>query len=49
LIQEGLLLQSRWGTPEDVGKAVSSLARGEFPYSTGESILIDGGMTVDRL
>lgn len=49
LIEEGLMLQKRWGTPEDVGKAAALLARSELPYSTGEVIMIDGGMTVDRL
>jgi len=49
LIEKGLLLQRRWGTPEDVGRAVTALAGGDLPYSTGESILIDGGLTVPRL
>jgi len=49
LIHEGLLLQSRWGTPEDVGKAVAMLVRGDLPYSTGQVIQIDGGLTIERL
>jgi 3-oxoacyl-[acyl-carrier protein] reductase len=49
LIGEGLTLQARWGTPEDVGKAVTGLAQGYFPYSTGQVIMVDGGMLVDRL
>jgi NAD(P)-dependent dehydrogenase (short-subunit alcohol dehydrogenase family) len=49
LIEEGLLLQPRWGMPEDVGKAVAVLARGELPYSTGQVIMVDGGLTVRRL
>lgn len=49
LIAEGLTLQPRWGTPEDVGKAVAMLARGDLPYSTGAVILVDGGLTVARL
>lgn len=49
LIEEGLMLQDRWGEPEDVGKAAAMLARGDLPYSTGEVIMVDGGMTVDRL
>lgn len=49
LIGEGLCLQARWGTPEDVGKAVAALARGDFPYSTGQVIMIDGGLTLPRL
>lgn len=49
LIAEGLTVQPRWGYPEDVGKAVSSLVDGDFPYSTGEVIMVDGGLSVQRL
>lgn len=49
LISEGLLLQPRWGTPEDVGKAVAMLAREDLPYSTGQVILVDGGLTAQTL
>ena len=49
LIDQGLLLQPRWGTPEDVGRAVRALVSGDFPYSTGQVIMVDGGMTVGRL
>ncbi|GAB3490457.1 3-ketoacyl-ACP reductase [Spirosoma knui] len=49
LIDDGLCVQKRWGFPEDVGKAVASLARGDFPYSTGQVIMIDGGLTLPRL
>jgi NAD(P)-dependent dehydrogenase (short-subunit alcohol dehydrogenase family) len=49
LFEEGLCPTKRWGYPEDVGKAVASLARGDFPYSTGQVFLVDGGLTVPRL
>jgi NAD(P)-dependent dehydrogenase (short-subunit alcohol dehydrogenase family) len=49
LIDQGLMLQKRWGTPQDVGRAVLMLARGDLPYSTGQVILVDGGLTVQRL
>lgn len=49
LFEEGLALQPRWGQIDDVGKVVASFARGDFPYSTGTSVLVDGGMLVDRL
>lgn len=49
LISEGLCVTPRWGFPEDVGKAVGSLARGDFPYSTGQVIMVDGGLTIPRL
>ena len=49
LIEDGLMLQPRWGTPEDVGKAAAMLARGDLPYSTGTVVMVDGGLTVRRL
>jgi len=49
LIGQGLTLQKRWGTPADVGRAVAMLARGDLPYSTGQVILVDGGLTIQRL
>jgi NAD(P)-dependent dehydrogenase (short-subunit alcohol dehydrogenase family) len=49
LIEEGLMLQDRWGEPEDVGKAAAMLTRGDLPYSTGQVVMMEGGMTVDRL
>ena len=49
LIGEGLLLQSRWGIPSDIGKAAAMLARGDLAYSTGQVIMIDGGQTIQRL
>jgi len=49
LFAEGLAPQARWGQPDDVGKAVAALVRGDFPYSTGAVIMIDGGLTVPRL
>ena len=49
LINSGLFVQPRWGLPDDVGKAVASLARGDLAYSSGQVILVDGGMTIPRL
>ncbi len=49
LIEEGLCVTKRWGFPEDVAKAVSSLSRGDFPYSTGQVLMVDGGLTIPRL
>lgn len=49
LFEEGLTLQKRWGHPDDVGKAVAMLVRGDLPYSTGQSIMVDGGLSVQRL
>jgi len=49
LIKDGLLPQARWGEPEDTGKAVAMLARGDLPYSTGQVIYTDGGLILPRL
>jgi NAD(P)-dependent dehydrogenase (short-subunit alcohol dehydrogenase family) len=49
LIAEGLLVQSRWGEPEDVSRAVALLARGDLPYSTGQVLMVDGGLSLRRL
>jgi NAD(P)-dependent dehydrogenase (short-subunit alcohol dehydrogenase family) len=46
-IREGSLVpQRRWGTAEDVGRAVGALLDGDFPYSTGAVIDIDGGLQI---
>jgi NAD(P)-dependent dehydrogenase (short-subunit alcohol dehydrogenase family) len=49
LIAGGLTVEKRWGTPQDVGKAVAVLARGDMPYATGQVLMIDGGLTIQRL
>lgn len=49
LIARGLTLEKRWGTPDDVGRAVTLLVRGELTYATGQVIVVDGGLTRRRL
>lgn len=49
LIEDGLCVTKRWGFPDDIGKAVAALANGQFPYSTGQVIMVDGGLTMPRL
>jgi NAD(P)-dependent dehydrogenase (short-subunit alcohol dehydrogenase family) len=48
-IAEGLSPIARWGTPEDVGRAAAALAAGDFPFSTGDAIHVDGGFHIQRL
>jgi len=49
MIQEGAWPIRRWGTPEDVGRAVVAIAEERFPFSTGEVINVDGGFHLHRL
>lgn len=49
ILEEGLTPIKRWGTPEDIGKAVLAIAEGLFPFSTGEVINVDGGFHLHRL
>jgi 3-oxoacyl-[acyl-carrier protein] reductase len=49
LIADGLSPIRRWGTPEDVAKAVVALASDAFPFSTGDCLNVDGGFHIRRL
>jgi NAD(P)-dependent dehydrogenase (short-subunit alcohol dehydrogenase family) len=49
MIEDGLTPIKRWGTPEDVGRAVAAIATGAIPFSTGEVINVDGGFHLRRL
>ena len=49
LIAKDLTPIKRWGTPEDVGKAVAAISQELLPFSTGEVINVDGGFHLRRL
>lgn len=49
LIENGVTPLKRWGEPEDVARAVVAIAEGSFPFSTGETINVDGGFHISRL
>jgi 3-oxoacyl-[acyl-carrier protein] reductase len=49
LIADGLSPIRRWGTPEDVASAVSTVVSNALPFSTGERIHVDGGFHIRRL
>jgi NAD(P)-dependent dehydrogenase (short-subunit alcohol dehydrogenase family) len=48
-IADGLIPDRRWGTPDDIGRAVAALLRGDIPYATGTILHIDGGLSIPRL
>lgn len=49
LVEQGAWPIRRWGEPEDVGRAVAAIARGDLPFSTGEVINVDGGFHLRTL
>ena len=49
LIAEGITPIKRMGKPEDIGKCVLSIARGNFDFCTGTVIDCDGGFSVRSL
>lgn len=49
MIEQGAWPIRRWGLPEDIGRAVAAIARGDFPYSTGEVFNVDGGFHLRTL
>ena len=48
-IADGLIPESRWGSPADVGRIVAALLRGDAPYATGSIVTVDGGLSLPRL
>jgi NAD(P)-dependent dehydrogenase (short-subunit alcohol dehydrogenase family) len=49
MIEQGAWPIRRWGEASDVGRAVAAIARGDFAYSTGEVINVDGGFHLRTL
>jgi NAD(P)-dependent dehydrogenase (short-subunit alcohol dehydrogenase family) len=41
--------EHRWGQPEDVGRVVAALLRGDLPYATGSIVNVDGGLSIPML
>ena len=49
ILEEGITPIRRWGRPEDVALAVTAVAEGRLPFSTGEVLNVDGGFHLRRL
>jgi len=45
-IAQGLTPIARWGEPADVGLAVATIATGQLPFSAGQVIYVDGGLSL---
>ena len=48
-IADGFVPERRWGQPDDVGRAVAALLRGDLPYATGTIVNVDGGLSIAQL
>ena len=48
-IADGLSPIRRWGEPADVARATAALVRGDFAFSTGSVVHVDGGLSIQRL
>lgn len=42
-LAKGMMPINRWGNADEVARAVGAIARGDFPFSTGMVIHVDGG------
>ncbi len=49
LIESDGVPLGRWGTPEDVGSTVATIARGSLPFATGEILNVGGGLHLYRI
>lgn len=49
ILEQGITPIRRWGTPEDIGRAVRAIAENRFPFSTGAVFDVDGGFHLHRL
>lgn len=47
--ERGITPIRRWGTPQDIGRAVRAIAEDRFPFSTGACFDVDGGFHLHRL
>jgi 3-oxoacyl-[acyl-carrier protein] reductase len=45
-IERGITPIARWGEPADVGRAVATIATGQLPFSAGQVVYVDGGLSL---
>ena len=48
-IRTGGVPMRRWGEPQDIARAVATLARGDLPFTTGIHVDVGGGMQLHRV
>ncbi|TKI05116.1 3-ketoacyl-ACP reductase [Martelella alba] len=45
LISDGLVPMKRWGQPEDIARTVCAMAGGALPFTVGQVLDVDGGLS----
>lgn len=45
---EGNAPMPRWGEAEEVGRCIATLAAGDLPYTVGQVVAVDGGLSMKR-
>ena len=48
MIANGMTIEPRWGTPEDVGRVIRTMAAGLLPYTVAQEVRVDGGLLLPR-
>jgi NAD(P)-dependent dehydrogenase (short-subunit alcohol dehydrogenase family) len=48
LITNGIVINRRWGKPEDVARVIRSMAAGLLPYTVAQDVRVDGGLLLTR-
>ncbi len=48
-LAQGMAPINRWGKAEEVAKAIAAIARGDFPFTTGDVFHVDGGWHLREL
>ncbi len=46
LIKDGISPIKRWGESEDVAQTVATAAEGRLPFAVGQTLVVDGGLSV---
>jgi len=48
LIADGMTVEPRWGTPDDVARVIRTMTAGLLPYTIAQEVRVDGGLLIQR-
>lgn len=46
MIENGFVPMKRWGQPKDIATTAVTMAEGRIPYTVGQPVISDGGLTI---